>query len=76
MNLKENRATTDGETVEVVLEGGPQGIPRSMRAPLVSTPDRIKVQYLNGYEHFELDPATADSVPMHFYWTMRTKIAE
>ncbi|MDN5747143.1 MAG: DUF5988 family protein [Pseudonocardia sp.] len=76
MNLDGGTAWSHGEPVEVVLEGGPLGIPRSMSTPAGAEIDRIKIQHLNGYEHFELDPTTADSVPLHFCWTMRTRIAE
>jgi hypothetical protein len=66
----------DTETVEVLLVGGPHGVPQTMRAPLATVDDRIKIQHLNGYEHFHLDTATADSVPRRFHWAMRTRIAE
>ncbi|MFJ6199910.1 DUF5988 family protein [Micromonospora sp. NPDC092111] len=70
-----------GDHVDVVLEGGPTGLPATARAQ--SAPagtGRIKVPYLGGYEHFErsgdhdgLDDASRVVV---FRWTMRTKIAE
>lgn len=66
----------DGATVEAVLRGGPPGVPGSIRIPLEPALDRIKVPHHNGYEHFELDPTTAHSDPMHFSWVMRTRIAE
>lgn len=76
MSIDGDLARTDTETVEVVLDGGPHGVPRTMRAPRGAAHDRIKVRHLNGYEHFHLDTTTVDSVPRRFYWTMRTRIAE
>jgi hypothetical protein len=59
-------------TMEVVLVGGPGGIPGNL---VVSTAlaanDKLKICHLNGYEHFErVAPGNV------FTWTMRTKMAE
>lgn len=60
-------------TVEVVLEGGPVDLPRTLLvAPTAAAGDKIKVPRLAGYEHFE-KPAGPGNV---FVWTTRTKIAE
>ncbi|MBO4163580.1 MULTISPECIES: DUF5988 family protein [Micromonospora] len=71
-----------GDHFDVVLEGGPVGLPATDRAH--SAPvgtGRIKVPYLGGYEHFERsgdhDGLNDDaSRVVVFQWTMRTKIAE
>ncbi len=76
MSIDGNLARTDAELVEVVLEGGPHGIPTTMQAPRGSANDRIKIPHLNGYEHFDLDTTTVNCVPRRFFWTMRTRIAE
>ncbi|WP_328338398.1 DUF5988 family protein [Micromonospora sp. NBC_00421] len=67
---------------DVVLEGGPVGLPATARAHSAQAgTGRIKVPYLGGYEHFErsgdhdgLDDDASRVVV--FRWTMRTKIAE
>ncbi len=63
------------EAVEVLLQGGPDSIPRTR---LVTDDEllygKIKVPYLAGYEHFERTPG--DGSPLLFAWTTRTKIAE
>ncbi|MEV4846026.1 DUF5988 family protein [Micromonospora matsumotoense] len=70
------------EHFEVVLEGGPVGLPATTRARSAPTgTGRIKVPYLGGYEHFERsgdhDGLNDDaSQVVIFRWTMRTKIAE
>lgn len=58
-------------TVEVQLKGGPNSIPRRLRVTATEIANgKIKVPYLAGYEHFELDG------PNIFSWTTRTKFAE
>jgi hypothetical protein len=66
------------DVVEVVLEGGPAGLPTELRTCRVTRgTDKIKLPYCGGYEHFERLPA--ESVvggPVIFRWTQQTRIAE
>ncbi|MEV6927921.1 DUF5988 family protein [Dactylosporangium sp. NPDC051485] len=66
------------ELVEAILEGGPAHFPAELRARQVPhTDEKIKVPHLNGYEHFERDPAARPvDVPIVFRWTGRTRVAE
>lgn len=65
----------DGVPIEVILEGGPDDLPRAHRTGQSSLATRkLKIQHRNGYEHFEL--VDDDLVPVVFRWIMRTKIAE
>jgi hypothetical protein len=62
--------------VEVILRGGPAGIPRRFEVTATDVAyGKIKVPYLAGYEHFERDPEAVGR-PELFAWTRRTKIAE
>lgn len=64
---------------KAVLRGGPAGLPEHSRHHLVAIgEDRIKVQYLGGYEHFQRAPRTAEGAVdvVVFQWIGRTKIAE
>ncbi|MGP4029196.1 DUF5988 family protein [Actinomadura sp. 3N407] len=67
------------ETVRVVLEGGPGGLPSELRLRRNDlAAKRVKIPCRGGYEHFELvDEARpgGDGSPV-FRWTMRTKVAE
>ncbi|MEU4894103.1 DUF5988 family protein [Streptomyces sp. NPDC044780] len=68
---------SDGSPIEVVLEGGPDDLPRAFRTGRSTlTTRKLKIQHRNGYEHFELVNESADITPAIFRWTMRTKIAE
>jgi hypothetical protein len=82
---------SDEYAVDVVLEGGPAGLPRQFRLePDAVAQDRIKVAHRGGYEHFELVGATATpdagapeverpgtgKPPLVYRWSMRTRIAE
>ncbi|GAA0903753.1 hypothetical protein GCM10009557_79480 [Virgisporangium ochraceum] len=69
--------TTRGpDTIEVNLEGGPNGIPRRFPATAAQLAyGKIKVPYLAGYEHFER-VLSDNARPDLFSWTTRTKIAE
>jgi hypothetical protein len=60
-------------TVEVVLQGGPVDVPRTLLVPATTAAGyKIKVPRLAGYEHFE-KPGDSGNV---FVWTYRTRIAE
>lgn len=64
-----------GGPIEVILEGGPDDLPRAHRTGQSTlTARKLKIQHRNGYEHFEL--VDGDLVPVVFRWIMRTKIAE
>ncbi|GHJ33348.1 MULTISPECIES: DUF5988 family protein [Streptomyces] len=68
---------SDGSPIEVVLEGGPDDLPRAVRTGRSTlTTKKLKIPHRNGYEHFELVNDAADITPAIFRWTMRTKIAE
>jgi hypothetical protein len=63
-------------SAEVLLEGGPQELPRLVRTALAAVLDgRVKIPWRGGYEHFERVVRHEASRP-RFRWTMRTKIAE
>jgi hypothetical protein len=67
------------ELLDVILEGGPETLPTTMR--VAATPDTacLKVPNLGGYEHFERaeDRLVDGGRQVHvFRWTMRTRIAE
>ena len=65
------------DSVEIILDGGPDGLARSYSTTsIVALERRIKIPYLNGYEHFELASDSIDEGPLRFHWTMQTKIAE
>ncbi|MFD3880773.1 DUF5988 family protein [Streptomyces microflavus] len=65
--------------VEVVLSGGPDGVPDRVSVPTAELADRLTVTYLNGREHFE---ETAECVFIEgrslsiYRWIYSTKIAE
>jgi Family of unknown function (DUF5988) len=68
-------------SVAAVLQGGPPGFPERLRRHQVTADqEKVKVQYLGGYEHFERvigdDHAINPCAPVVYKWTMRTKIAE
>ncbi len=67
------------ETIRVVLEGGPSGLPSEMLLDhSVFANRKVKVPHCGGYEHFELVDdywPTPDGMSV-FRWTMRTKVAE
>lgn len=65
--------------LSVRLVGGPRDFPEDKRVQHVPTQaDKIKIQHLGGYEHFERsdDHDPADSRLVLFRWTARTRIAE
>jgi hypothetical protein len=68
------------DEIEVILEGGPDGLPAaSRRWRTSSAQQKIKVVYRGGYEHFERTTNTHDGEHCHrvvFEWTSRTRIAE
>ncbi|MER8158755.1 DUF5988 family protein [Streptomyces sp. NPDC094472] len=68
---------SDGSPIEVVLEGGPEDLPRAFQTGRSTLSSRkLKIQHRDGYEHFELVSDSADITTAIFRWTMRTKIAE
>ncbi|WFE63720.1 DUF5988 family protein [Micromonospora sp. WMMD714] len=63
-------------TVVAVLDGGPTDIPVMMRTCHVTgDADRVKLPWLNGYEHFHRTAPGADGRTV-FTWVGRTRIAE
>ncbi|MEU6263507.1 DUF5988 family protein [Saccharopolyspora shandongensis] len=64
---------------EVILEGGPVGIPTQVTAAEVDLAERIKIRRSNGYDHFERTEdyrAVGDSKLPVFRWAYRTQVAE
>lgn len=72
------------ELVDVLLQGGPEAIPRTIQVKKSELADgKLKIEHLGGYEHFEratghnTDSDTHDpDLKETFQWTLRTKIAE
>lgn len=67
-------------TVQAILEDGPEGIPTTSRRQTVSPlEEKIKLPYCGGYEHFErvgwLDYSNS-ARQLVFRWTTRTEVAE
>jgi len=66
-------------TVEVTLEGAPDGMPGTVLVRRAELPrDRLKIPYLAGYEHF-IPLERFSGVPEDgavFVWCDRTKFAE
>jgi hypothetical protein len=74
--MREGLLTSD-DMFEIALYGGPAELARRTRASVKEILEKkIKVPYRGGYEHFEFASDPADSAPVTFTWTMRTKIAE
>ncbi|MGE7437584.1 DUF5988 family protein [Kitasatospora sp. NPDC001175] len=66
-------------SLSVLLEGGPDGIPRILNVLVDRFEDHIKVAYRNGYEHFEFAnefAAISDERLPVYRWVYRTAIAE
>lgn len=67
-------------SVAAVLEGGPAGLPAAWRSCRVgSRQEKVKIQYRNGYEHFERTDEEVDrhgEIRVVYRWTLRTWIAE
>ncbi|MCZ7373697.1 DUF5988 family protein [Micromonospora chokoriensis] len=75
LTLDRPAAAPTSEPVLVFLQGGPDGVPRTVVATVEQLVyGKIKVPYLAGYEHFER--RVGDGAPLLFTWTGRTKIAE
>ncbi|MBB2913047.1 hypothetical protein FHS43_004342 [Streptosporangium becharense] len=71
---------SDRADVDVILEGGPADIPRTLRVDgVMAAGGKIKIPRNNGYEHFEWheeSPGADGREPLLFRWTTRTRIAE
>lgn len=77
--MSEFADTTTAGTVDVVLVGGPSGLPPTIRAQRVHLDgSKIKIDHCGGYEHFEreTEPSDAANAPIVFRWTARTRVAE
>ncbi|WP_431727279.1 DUF5988 family protein [Verrucosispora sp. TAA-831] len=61
--------------IEATLVGGPSDAPISAMIDRHTEIDKIKIDFLGGYEHFEREIGTDVTAPV-YRWTMRTKIAE
>lgn len=63
--------------VDVVLQGGPQGISPAgvLSGASLAGQDRLKIPHRGGYEHFER-LANAVQGTAVFQWVARTKLAE
>lgn len=73
-------ATVEINSVQAVLEGGPESIPAASRIQEVSPLDeKVKLPYYGGYEHFERTGSLVEDTSCRqviFRWTMRTEMAE
>jgi Family of unknown function (DUF5988) len=71
-------AHTNGQFIDVVLEGGPANLPAELRHCRVAAKETtIKICHYGGHEHFTRVPATeAGGNSVAFHWTGRTRIAE
>src|SRR5262245_43313044 len=67
-------------SVQAVLQGGPETIPAASRRQEVSPlAEKIKLPHYGGYEHFERTASLVEDTSCReviFRWTMRTKLAE
>jgi hypothetical protein len=67
-------------SVEAVLEGGPDTIPTASRIQEVSPLDeKVKLPHYGGHEHFERVGVLVEDISCRqvlFRWTMRTELAE
>ncbi|MFJ2264537.1 DUF5988 family protein [Streptomyces sp. NPDC087844] len=74
---EESTPSHDGEMIDALLQGAPEGMPTSVRAGRSAVADRkLKIPHYGGYEHFELVENPAENSQAVFRWTMRTRIAE
>jgi len=70
----------ENQDMTAALEGGPSDLPAASRLVRVGgSPEKIKVEHLGGYEHFErtgksYDPEGEGRVV--YRWILRTRIAE
>jgi Family of unknown function (DUF5988) len=70
-----DRIPATDELICGVLEGGPSGLPESLRIRREPADEPvIKVRYLGGYEHFER--VEGEGTPIVYRWVTRTRIAE
>ncbi|GAA2657372.1 DUF5988 family protein [Paractinoplanes durhamensis] len=78
MDFESDPDTSAVRLVEAVLEGGPANLPNELRTHhVLHTDEKIKVPYLDGYEHFECASVTdTGGTPVVFRWTGRTRVAE
>lgn len=68
---------TDVNQEECRLTGGPTYLPEQLRTTVVHVDDlKVKVDFYNGWEHFERDGEFTDTGVPTFRWSMRTKAAE
>ncbi|MFH8485234.1 DUF5988 family protein [Streptomyces longisporoflavus] len=75
--IKSNSPAVTPESV--FLEGGPHSLSGSVvvlaeLSEVIYSPEKIKIRFENGYEHYEFSDQTAD--PLKLRWVGRTKIAE
>ncbi|WFE39930.1 DUF5988 family protein [Micromonospora sp. WMMD998] len=66
------------DNVQILLTGGPRDLASDRRTlQLDASPEKIKIEHLGGYEHFEpTGEHTTDGHAVVFRWTTRTRIAE
>ncbi len=79
--MTEHQGHRAGEQlIRAVLQGGPADLPAELRVRMETEPvDKIKIEYLAGYEHFERTGEAEDTVgsgSVVFQWITRTKFAE
>jgi len=65
---------SDIRLIDAFLEGGPRDLPEADRRQRVTASQvKVKIPYLDGYEHFE---RADDSAAIVYRWVTRTRIAE
>jgi hypothetical protein len=75
--IREHPGAASLDQVEVRLRGGPAELPRRISVAAAAIPDKIKIPYCGGYEHFErLPDAEAGNQPIVYGWSGRTRVAE
>ena len=72
--------TAEINSVQAVLEGGPETIPAASRIQEVNPLDeKVKLPHYGGYEHFERIGSLTQDLSCRqiiYRWTMRTELAE
>jgi hypothetical protein len=70
-------AALPGDLIDIVLAGGPENLPDTLRQHRVPRGESVvKVLNYGGYEHFERDADGDLDGPVVFRWKGRTCIAE
>jgi hypothetical protein len=72
--------TMEINSVQAILQGGPETIPATSRRQEVSPlAEKVKLPHYGGYEHFERAASLVEDTSCReviYRWTMRTEQAE